>query len=81
MRARSATGTCLNTNGIVQRHCRRAQSFQNAETPGPGGNLQHPRAGGPVGFTSGPKMAHFERVEWVTADGDWIASVRFNKAI
>ncbi len=25
-----------------------------------------PRAGGPVGFTSGPKVAHFERVEWLT---------------
>src|SRR5207248_7727109 len=27
-----------------------------------------PRAGGPVGFTAGPKVAHFERVEWVTLD-------------
>ena len=25
-----------------------------------------PRTGGPVGFTTGPKVAHFERVEWVT---------------
>jgi len=27
-----------------------------------------PRDGGTVGFTSGPKVAHFERVEWVTLD-------------
>jgi peptide/nickel transport system substrate-binding protein len=27
-----------------------------------------PRAGGRVGFTSGPKVTHFERVEWVTLD-------------
>jgi peptide/nickel transport system substrate-binding protein len=27
-----------------------------------------PRAGGPVGFTAGPKVAHFERVEWLTLD-------------
>jgi len=27
-----------------------------------------PRAGGPVGFTSGPKVANFERVEWLTLD-------------
>ena len=27
-----------------------------------------PRAGGALGFTSGPKVAHFERVEWVTLD-------------
>jgi peptide/nickel transport system substrate-binding protein len=27
-----------------------------------------PRAEGPVGFTAGPKVAHFERVEWVTLD-------------
>ena len=26
------------------------------------------REGGPVGFTAGPKVAHFERVEWVTLD-------------
>src|SRR6516225_9718867 len=27
-----------------------------------------PRAGGPVGFTSGPKVANFERIEWLTLD-------------
>jgi len=27
-----------------------------------------PRAGGLVGFTAGPKVAHFERVEWLTLD-------------
>ena len=27
-----------------------------------------PRAGGSVGFTAGPKVAHFERVEWLTLD-------------
>src|ERR1700686_4656597 len=27
-----------------------------------------PRAGGRVGFTAGPKLAHFDRVEWVTLD-------------
>jgi peptide/nickel transport system substrate-binding protein len=27
-----------------------------------------PRAGGPVGFTAGPKIAHFDRVEWLTLD-------------
>jgi peptide/nickel transport system substrate-binding protein len=27
-----------------------------------------PRAGGPVGFTAGPKVAHFDRVEWLTLD-------------
>jgi peptide/nickel transport system substrate-binding protein len=27
-----------------------------------------PRPGGPVGFTAGPKVAHFERVEWLTLD-------------
>jgi peptide/nickel transport system substrate-binding protein len=27
-----------------------------------------PRAGGAVGFTAGPKVAHLERVEWVTLD-------------
>jgi peptide/nickel transport system substrate-binding protein len=27
-----------------------------------------PRAGGPVGFTAGPKVANFERVEWLTLD-------------
>src|SRR5229473_7397660 len=27
-----------------------------------------PRTGGAVGFTSGPKVAHFERVEWLTLD-------------
>jgi peptide/nickel transport system substrate-binding protein len=30
--------------------------------------LYKPRAGGPVGFTSGPKIAHFDRVEWLTLD-------------
>jgi peptide/nickel transport system substrate-binding protein len=30
--------------------------------------LYQPRAGGPVGFTSGPKVAHFDRVEWLTLD-------------
>jgi peptide/nickel transport system substrate-binding protein len=28
-----------------------------------------PREGGARGFTSGPKIAHFDRVEWVTLDG------------
>jgi peptide/nickel transport system substrate-binding protein len=27
-----------------------------------------PRSGGAVGFTSGPKVAHFDRVEWVKLD-------------
>ena len=27
-----------------------------------------PRSGGPIGFTAGPKVAHFDRVEWVTLD-------------
>jgi peptide/nickel transport system substrate-binding protein len=27
-----------------------------------------PRAGGPVGFTAGPKVAHLERIEWLTLD-------------
>jgi peptide/nickel transport system substrate-binding protein len=27
-----------------------------------------PRPGGAVGFTSGPKVAHFDRVEWLTLD-------------
>jgi peptide/nickel transport system substrate-binding protein len=30
--------------------------------------LYLPRAAGPVGFTSGPKIAHFDRVEWLTLD-------------
>jgi peptide/nickel transport system substrate-binding protein len=30
--------------------------------------LYQPRAGGPLGFTSGPKIAHFDRVEWLTLD-------------
>jgi len=30
--------------------------------------LYQPRTGGPVGFTSGPKIAHFDRVEWLTLD-------------
>src|SRR5215813_8804448 len=30
--------------------------------------LYQPRAAGPVGFTSGPKIAHFDRIEWLTLD-------------
>src|SRR6516164_1542433 len=30
--------------------------------------LYQPRKDGPVGFTSGPKIAHFDRVEWLTLD-------------
>jgi len=30
--------------------------------------LYKPREGGAVGFTSGPKITHFDRVEWVTLD-------------
>jgi peptide/nickel transport system substrate-binding protein len=30
--------------------------------------LYQPRAGGPVGFTAGPKIAYFERVEWISLD-------------
>jgi peptide/nickel transport system substrate-binding protein len=30
--------------------------------------LYQPRAAGPVGFTSGPKIAHFDRVEWLILD-------------
>src|SRR5499427_3943155 len=30
--------------------------------------LYQPRSGGPVGFTTGPKVAYFERVEWLTLD-------------
>jgi len=30
--------------------------------------LYQPRASGPVGFTSGPKITHFDRVEWLTLD-------------
>ena len=30
--------------------------------------LYQTRAEGPVGFTSGPKVAHFDRVEWLTLD-------------
>ena len=30
--------------------------------------LYQPRAAGPVGFTSGPKVVHFDRVEWLTLD-------------
>ena len=30
--------------------------------------LYQPRAGGRVGFTAGPKIAHFDRVEWLTLD-------------
>ena len=31
-------------------------------------DLYRPRDGGAVGFTSGPKVVHFERVEWLTLD-------------
>ncbi|MBV8335848.1 MAG: ABC transporter substrate-binding protein [Alphaproteobacteria bacterium] len=31
-------------------------------------SLYQPRATDPVGFTSGPKIAHFDRVEWLTLD-------------
>jgi peptide/nickel transport system substrate-binding protein len=30
--------------------------------------LYQPRTGGPAGFTSGPKIAHFDRVEWLILD-------------
>jgi peptide/nickel transport system substrate-binding protein len=30
--------------------------------------LYQPRTGGPLGFTSGPKIAHYDRVEWLTLD-------------
>jgi peptide/nickel transport system substrate-binding protein len=30
--------------------------------------LYQPRTEGPVGFTSGPKVAYFDRVEWLTLD-------------
>src|SRR5215831_17444504 len=30
--------------------------------------LYQPRTDGPLGFTSGPKIAHFDRVEWLTLD-------------
>jgi len=30
--------------------------------------LYQPRVSGPVGFTAGPKVAHFDRVEWLTLD-------------
>src|SRR5215467_4559630 len=30
--------------------------------------LYRPRTAGPVGFTSGPKIAHFDRIEWLTLD-------------
>jgi peptide/nickel transport system substrate-binding protein len=30
--------------------------------------LYQPRTTGPLGFTSGPKIAHFDRVEWLTLD-------------
>jgi len=30
--------------------------------------LYQPRAEGQVGFTSGPKIAHFDRIEWLTLD-------------
>ena len=32
-------------------------------------SLYQSRSGEPVGFTSGPKIAHFDRVEWLTLDG------------
>jgi peptide/nickel transport system substrate-binding protein len=31
--------------------------------------LYQPRGDGPVGFTAGPKIAHFDRIEWLTLDG------------
>src|SRR5215472_13130714 len=31
-------------------------------------SLYQPRATGPVGFTAGPKVTHFDRVEWLTLD-------------
>jgi peptide/nickel transport system substrate-binding protein len=31
-------------------------------------DLYRPRDGGPVGFTAGPKVAYFDRVEWLTLD-------------
>ncbi len=31
-------------------------------------DLYRPRDGGAVGFTAGPKVAHFDRVEWLTLD-------------
>ena len=31
--------------------------------------LYQPRMPGPLGFTSGPKIAHFDRIEWLTLDG------------
>jgi peptide/nickel transport system substrate-binding protein len=31
-------------------------------------DLYRPRDGGAVGFTSGPKVAHFDEVEWLTLD-------------
>jgi peptide/nickel transport system substrate-binding protein len=30
--------------------------------------LYQPRTDGPMGFTSGPKIAHFDRVEWLVLD-------------
>ena len=30
--------------------------------------LYRPRASGPMGFTSGPKVAHFDRIEWLILD-------------
>jgi len=30
--------------------------------------LYQPRPNGPLGFTAGPKVAHFDRVEWLTLD-------------
>ena len=31
-------------------------------------SLYQPRTAGPVGFTAGPKVVHFDRVEWLTLD-------------
>jgi peptide/nickel transport system substrate-binding protein len=31
-------------------------------------DLYQPRSTGPVGFTAGPKVAHFDRVEWLTLE-------------
>src|SRR5215831_19090249 len=30
--------------------------------------LYQPRTGGPLGFTCGPKITHFDRIEWLTLD-------------
>src|SRR3984893_4284929 len=31
-------------------------------------DLYHPRSTGELGFTAGPKVAHFDRIEWLTLD-------------